>query len=126
MKTSQDVGEFCLSLPGTAHVVQWGGADVYKVGSKVFAVVRGDEDATPQVTFKASETSFELLKSEPGLRPAPYMASRGLRWLQWVDDSTLDAAALRDYLTQSHAMAMAGLSRKARLAIEQASARPAT
>ncbi len=29
---------FCRSLPATAYVVQWGGAHVWKVGGKVFAI----------------------------------------------------------------------------------------
>src|SRR3546814_12828317 len=31
---------YCASLPATTHVVQWGGADVWKVGGKVFALGR--------------------------------------------------------------------------------------
>lgn len=29
---------YCGSLPATTHVVQWGGAHVWKVGGKVFAI----------------------------------------------------------------------------------------
>jgi predicted DNA-binding protein (MmcQ/YjbR family) len=29
---------FCAALPGATHVVQWGGADVWKAGGKVFAI----------------------------------------------------------------------------------------
>lgn len=107
-----------MSLCGATHVVQWGGSDVYKVGGKVFAIAVAGPDQDVRVTFKASETSFEMLKHEPGMRPAPYLASRGFTWLQWLDDRTLDVPALRDYLRQSHAMVMAGLSRKKRLALQ--------
>jgi predicted DNA-binding protein (MmcQ/YjbR family) len=29
---------FCRALPATTYVVQWGGAHVWKVGGKVFAI----------------------------------------------------------------------------------------
>lgn len=118
-----DIGAFCMSLGATTHVVQWGGSDVYKVGGKVFAIAGRGADGRLWVTFKASELSFEMLKSEPGMRPAPYLASRGFKWLQRVDDRTLDDDGLCDYIRLSHEMIMAGLSRKTRLAL-QALAKP--
>ena len=108
---------FCMSLRGTTHVVQWGGSDVYKVGGKVFAICSMSQDERLQVTFKASEMSYEMLKAEPGVRPAPYLASRGLKWLQWCDDRTLDDQTLRDYVRQSYAMVFAGLSKKKQSAL---------
>jgi predicted DNA-binding protein (MmcQ/YjbR family) len=33
---------FCGSFEATSHVVQWGGAHVWKVGGKVFAIARPD------------------------------------------------------------------------------------
>jgi predicted DNA-binding protein (MmcQ/YjbR family) len=109
---------FCMSLCGATHVVQWGGSDVYKVGGKVFAIAGIDSGNSMRVTFKASEMSFEMLKSEPGVRPAPYLASRGFKWLQRIDARTLDDQDLRDYLRQSHAMVLAGLSKKKQLALQ--------
>ena len=47
------------------------------------------------VSFKCSKTSFAILSELPGLRPAPYLASRGLLWMQRVDDGALDDAGLR-------------------------------
>ena len=88
---------FCASLPATTHVVQWGGAHVWKVGSKVFAIGGWDYGAGLAVTFKCSPMSFDLLKEESGLRPAPYLASRGMRWIQRTGEESMDDAALRDY-----------------------------
>ena len=39
-----------------------------------------------------------MLKDLPGLRPAPYLASRGLTWIQRTDARTLDDADLFHYL----------------------------
>jgi predicted DNA-binding protein (MmcQ/YjbR family) len=104
---------FCGSLPGTSHVVQWGGADVWKVRGKVFAIGWA-EASSIAVTFKCTPMSFEMLKDMPGMRPAPYLASRGMIWLQRTSAATLDDEALREYLTASWRIVASGLSRKLR------------
>ena len=109
---------FCATLPHTFHVVQWGGANVWKVGGpkgKVFAIGSSEADSAFHVTFKCSQMSFDLLKENPGLRPAPYLASRGLLWLQRTDTSSMDDAALCDYLTESHRLAALNLPRAIRI-----------
>ena len=53
---------FCRSLPHTTTVVQWGGAHVWKVGSKVFAIAWPAKGG-PHITFKCSALSFELLRT---------------------------------------------------------------
>ncbi|WP_022703046.1 MmcQ/YjbR family DNA-binding protein [Pseudorhodobacter ferrugineus] len=106
--TREEMNAFCASLRAVTHVVQWGGADVWKVGDKVFAMVR-DEG----VTFKASPMAFEILQAEAGIRPAPYMASRGLKWLQhYGPPGGLSDDSLRDHLQASYDMVIAGLSKK--------------
>jgi predicted DNA-binding protein (MmcQ/YjbR family) len=103
---------FCRSLPATTYVVQWGGSHVWKVGGKVFVIGGGDEK--PAFSFKVSDIDFEMLKEQPGLRPAPYLASRGLKWIQHFGKPGLSDAALRDYIRQSHAIVAEGLSKKRR------------
>lgn len=110
----EDYNAFCLSLPATTHVVQWGGAHVWKVGGKVFAIAGWSDGETPAVTFKCSSLSFELLKDQPGLRPAPYLASRGMKWIQRMTTKSMDDATLKEYLAESHRLVAAGLSRKSR------------
>jgi len=109
--TDDEFNAFCRALPAATHVVQWGGSDVWKVGGKVFAIGGlGEED--PAFTFKVSELSYEILKDQPGLRPAPYLASRGLKWIQHYAAPGLSDEALQDYLRQSHRLVAAGLSKK--------------
>lgn len=102
--------KFCKSLAHANHVVQWGDAQVWKVASKVFAIAR-DENGFA-VSFKCSRFSFDLLKTQDGLRPAPYLASRGMPWIQYVSGESLDDAALRGYLRESHRLASLNLSKK--------------
>jgi predicted DNA-binding protein (MmcQ/YjbR family) len=61
--------------------------------------------------------AYELLKEQPGLRPAPYLASRGLKWIQHYAKPGLSDAALRDYIRQSHAIVAQGLSKKKRIGL---------
>jgi len=110
--TYREFNRFCRSLPATTHVVQWGGAHVWKVGGKVFAIGGWDEGEEAHITFKVSELSFELLKERRGLRPAPYLASRGLKWIQHHAKPGLGDRDLNAYLRQSHALVAQGLSKK--------------
>lgn len=114
--TYAEYNAFCRKLPATTHVVQWGGAQVWKVGGKVFAIGGWHEDH-PAFTFKVNEVAWEMLKEQPGCRPAPYLASRGLKWIQHYAAPGLSDAALKDYIRQSHALVAAGLSKKKRIAL---------
>ena len=104
---------FCKTLPATTHVVQWGGAHVWKVGGKVFAI-GGWHDDHPAFTFKVNDIAWEMLKQQPGCRPAPYLASRGMKWIQHYTKPGLSDKDLKDYIRQSHALVAQGLSKKKR------------
>lgn len=112
--TRSEFDAFCSSLPGAHSVEQWGGASVWKVGGKVFAIGGWSNPPGLAVTFKASPDSFAMLRDQPGLRPAPYLASRGLSWLQRTDDRTLPDTDLKTYLQASWRLVAAGLTRAAR------------
>ena len=109
--TYKQFNAFCRSLAATSHVVQWGGSHVWKVAGKVFAI-GGWQDEEPSFTFKVSEISYEMLKDMPGLRPAPYLASRGMTWIQHFAKPGLSDDALKDYIRQSHLIVSRGLSKK--------------
>lgn len=106
---------FCASLAATTHVVQWGGAHVWKVGGKVFAIAGWDDGEGLAVTFKCSEMAFDVLKEQPGCRPAPYLASRGMKWIQRQTGESMDDAALGDYLRESHRLAALNLPKRVRI-----------
>lgn len=108
--TYDKFNDFCRSLPATTYIVQWGGSDVWKVGGKVFAIGGWEKSGQPAFTFKASDLNFEILKDQPGFRPAPYMASRGLKWIQgYKSDSDEE---LEYYLKESYRMVSSGLTKK--------------
>ncbi|MDA0652587.1 MAG: MmcQ/YjbR family DNA-binding protein [Proteobacteria bacterium] len=111
--THDDFNAFCGTLPATTYVMQWRGAHVWKVGGKVFAI-GVLYDSAAGFTFKVSEMSYELLRGQPGLRPAPYFASRGMKWIQHYAKPGLSDDALRDYLRESHRIVARGLTGKKR------------
>jgi predicted DNA-binding protein (MmcQ/YjbR family) len=115
--TREEYDAFCANLPYATRVVEWGEASVWKVQGKVFAI--GGWSASPEfaVTFKCSKASFATLSELPGLRPAHYLASRGLSWVQRIDDRSLSDEDLRDYLRQSYSLVVAGLPKKTRGAL---------
>ena len=112
--TREEYNNFCASLPATNHVVQWGDADVWKVGTKVFAIGGWqDSGSDPYVTFKVSDMAYHILKDQDGLRPAPYLASRGMKWIQrYRDDGAMSDDDLKDYLTESHRLISLKLTKK--------------
>ena len=59
--TYDEFNAFCRALPATTHVVQWGGAQVWKVGGKLFAI-GGWADDGPAYTFKAGRSPMRCCR----------------------------------------------------------------
>ena len=110
--TLEQYNSFCASLPHTSPVVQWGGSHVWKVGAKMFAIFSYPDIGGTGITFKTSDLSYELLKEQKGCRPAPYLASRGMKWIQCTSTETLKTKDLKIYLAESHRMIFEGLPKK--------------
>lgn len=110
--TRDEFNSFCAALPATNHVVQWGNSDVWKVGPKLFAVCGWTEDNQPAFTFKVSDIAWEVLQDAPGLRPAPYLASRGMKWLQHYAAPGLSDPELKEHIRASYDMVAAKLTKK--------------
>ncbi|MCA0870146.1 MmcQ/YjbR family DNA-binding protein [Seohaeicola saemankumensis] len=111
--TRAEFNAYCATFAATSHVVQWGNADVWKVADKVFAIC-GWAEARDAFTFKVTDFAFEVLPGMPGIRPAPYLASRGMKWVQVYDEPGLDDAGLREHIALSYDLVAAGLSKKKR------------
>ena len=116
--TQDGFNNFCASLPHTHHVVQWGGADVWKVGRpekgkfKMFcAAWLGGDEGRNDITFHCSEIAFEMLKDTSGCRPAPYLASRGMSWIQRFNDEGVSDNSLKEYIKRSHELMRAKLTK---------------
>jgi len=103
---------YCASLPATTHLVQWGGAHVWKVGGKVFAIAGWSDKAEPHIVFKTSDLAFDILKEQSGLRPAPYLAPRGGKWIQLYESDAMSDEDCCAYLAQSHRLISLKLTKK--------------
>lgn len=120
--TRDEFNAFCGAMTATSHVVQWGGADVWKVGAntggktggKVFAVC-GWNEGDAAFTFKTTPFAYEVLSDMPGLRPAPYLASRGMKWIQQYAAPGLSDAELKEHIEISYRLVALGFSKKKRL-----------
>ena len=98
--TIDQFNRFCASLPHAETVVQWGGAHVWKIGGKVFAIGGWNDGTALAVSFKCSEIAFDVLRDHPGMRPAPYLASRGMTWLQRTSAASVRDSALKDHIAR--------------------------
>lgn len=107
-----EYNKYCESLTATSHVIQWGDANVWKVGGKVFAIAGWSDGEDLAVTFKTSPEEFDFLIMMEGVRPAPYLASRGFTWVQHYELPGLADDDLREQLAESHHIVGSGLSKK--------------
>jgi predicted DNA-binding protein (MmcQ/YjbR family) len=114
--TRDEFNQFCAGLIATSHVVQWGDSDVWKVADKVFAIC-GWAEGRDAFTFKVTQLGFEVLSDMPGLRPAPYLASRGMSWIQQYEAPGLSDSELKQHLIASYELVAEGLSKKKRRAL---------
>ncbi|WP_353349988.1 MmcQ/YjbR family DNA-binding protein [Oceaniserpentilla sp. 4NH20-0058] len=110
--TYDEFNHFCGSLKATTYIVQWGNSHLWKVGGKVFAIGGWEKTNEPAFTFKASDLDYEILRDANGFRPAPYMASRGMKWIQQYATSHNTDEQLKYYIEASHYLASLGLTKK--------------
>ena len=111
--TYEEFNKFCNSLIATTYIVQWGGSHVWKVGGKVFAIGGWEKNSNiPAFTFKTVEQNYYYLCEYSGYRPAPYMAARGMKWIQQYDDSPKEQENLKYYIKESHRIVSLGLTKR--------------
>lgn len=109
-----DFNDFCGSLPASSHVIQWGEAHVWKVGGKVFAIGGWTDGERLGITFKTTPEEYDFLIEIDGVRPAPYLASRGFTWAQDYAEPGLDEDDMREQIIESHRLVAIGLSKRKR------------
>jgi len=110
--TYNEFNDFCASLTATTYVVQWHNSHVWKVGGKVFAIGGWEKIDAPAFTFKTSEADFFFMQDIDGFRAAPYMASRGMKWIQLYDSSSVDKQEIKACLKASHRLVSLALTKK--------------
>jgi predicted DNA-binding protein (MmcQ/YjbR family) len=110
--TYDEFNQFCGSFPMATHVVQWGNSQVWKIGGKMFAVGGWSKNGIPAFTFKTSDLNYDFLRNKEGYRPAPYLASRGMKWIQQFEGTKELDEELTYYLQESYRIVTLGLTKK--------------
>lgn len=120
-----DFNSFCENLPATTKVIQWGGANVWKVGGKIFAIASfwgpNSKDKTlpeegSKISFKCSEFSYQVLIEQENIIPAPYLARA--KWVQVETDDAMGDEDIRSYIKEAHTIITAKLTKKLRVELE--------
>lgn len=115
----KEFNDFCAALTMTTYVMQWNHSHVWKVGGKVFAIGGLGKDEAPTFTFKTSELNFHFLSELSGYKPAPYFASRGMKWIQHYQSNPETDNDLSYYIKQSYRLVWLGLSKQKQFGLNQ-------
>lgn len=110
----------CAALPG-AEATEHGPPSnvlVYRVGGRPFAWFKTSAPERWRFSLRVSPDRFLELTDQPGVKPARFMAR--YHWVTIVDVAAFDDAYLRELLRDSHAMAVARLSRRRQAALRSA------
>ena len=111
--TRTDFDAYCRRFKATEHVVQWGGASVWKIGGRIFAICsRWGAGKHPKISFKCSDLSYRLLSEQPDIVPAPYLARA--KWVQLENDDAMDDQDLKAYIEAAYFIIMAKLTKAKR------------
>ena len=92
-------------------MVQWGGASVWKVGGKIFALAVGDGPDT-KVSFKCSELAYAILTEMPDIIPAPYLARA--KWVQVVTAQGMSDENIKEHIDAAYEIIAAKLTKAQR------------
>lgn len=110
---------YCSTLPATEKVIQWGGAHVWKVGGKIFAIASrwGKTSGKDQIKigFKATDMAFMMLTELPEIEPSPYLGR--YKWVQLQTQSALSDEDIKAYIEMAHQLVAAKLTKVQRHAL---------
>ncbi len=99
--TRDEFDKFCSTLKAATHVIQWGGASVWKVGGKIFAIAPNvAEDEFQTLSFKVSDFAYEILTQQQGINPAPYLARA--KWVQIASSDAMSEDDIKNHLEDAH------------------------
>ena len=111
--TREEFDAYCASLKSVTHVVQWGNSSVWKVGGKIFAICSiWGEGEHSKISFKCSDLSYDILRRQDGIIPAPYLARA--KWVQVERPGAMGDADIRGYIADAHAIISAKLTKAKR------------
>lgn len=116
MKTDE-LKDFCAAQSG-AQAVLYGPPSnilVYEVGGKKFAYFKTSAPEQWRFSLRVSAERFVELTDMPGVKPARYMGR--FHWVTIVDVARFPSDYLAELVQDSHARAVASLTRAQRAAL---------
>ena len=115
-----ELQERCAALPGAQAVLHGPPSNilVYEVGGKKFAYFKTSTPEQWRFSLRASAERFIELTDMPGVKPARYMGR--FHWVTIVDVARFPADYLAELVRDSHARAVASLTRAQQAALAPA------
>lgn len=111
--TRDEFDAFCQGLKSTTNVVQWGGASVWKVGGKLFAICSDwGEGEHQKISFRCSDHSAQILCELPGIRLSKSLIFK--KWVRITEEDALNNDDLQYYITTAHDIITQKLTRAKR------------
>ena len=111
--TRREFDYYCRAFKGAEHVVQWGGVSVWKIGGKIFAICsKWGAGSHAKISFKCSDLSYRLLREQPDIISAPYLARA--KWVQVENDAAMEDRDLKAYIEAAYLIIAAKLTKAKR------------
>lgn len=108
---TEEIRNLCRSMPSVTEDVKWEHDLVFSIGGKMFCVL-GLDHVPVSASFKVTEEEFDEMSTQPGFKPAPYVAK--YKWVLVDDINRINKSEWKRYLEQSYDLVIAKLSKKTR------------
>jgi predicted DNA-binding protein (MmcQ/YjbR family) len=105
------IRQHCLSLAHATEQVQWEDQLVFKIGGKMFAMMRLGPPF--RVSFKVTPEEFQDLTEKPAIIPAPYLARA--QWVALESSNALSRTEIKSLIASSYKLVLERLPKKVRL-----------
>lgn len=113
--TLEDFRTYCLSLPGTTEIVQWGADLLFKVGDKTFVFT--GLNPPHGISVKCTDEDFYKMIELEGIKPAEYVGR--FKWVHIPSLTHLSDKELKSIVKKSYELIFAKLPKGVKSKIEK-------
>ncbi len=105
----EELQNICLNFKGTTQDIKWGEHLCFNIGGKMFMITSPDRFPV-SASFKTTDEDFDILTSQEGFKPSPYMAR--YKWVFVEDISRLSKKQWGHYALKSYEIIAGKLPKK--------------
>lgn len=105
-----EIQKIANGLPSVTEDIKWTHDLVFSVGGKMFCIV-GLEPPF-RCSFKVGDEDFDMLSTQIGFSPAPYMARA--KWVSVSEEARLSKKDWQQYISGSYELVKQKLTKKVR------------